>query len=113
MTTTEVDAYIDARDEPARSLLTAIRRLVLAALPDGEEGISYGAPVVRVGGQAIAGFSAAKRHVSYLPHSGTVLGALDPDLLAGFETTKGALKLPFGTEPPTTFGAAAPSQLRG
>lgn len=100
MSAAEVDAYIEAQDEPAASTLRAVRAILLDAVPDGEEGMSYGAPVVRLGGQAVAGFSAAKHHVSYLPHSGTVLGSLTEEQLGGLTATKGALKIPLGSPPP-------------
>ncbi|MEZ5256764.1 MAG: DUF1801 domain-containing protein [Ilumatobacteraceae bacterium] len=54
----------------------------------------------RLDGQRVAGFSAAKHHVSYLPHSGVVLGRIDPDELAGFSASKGALKIPIGAALP-------------
>ena len=41
----------------------------------------------------IAGFAAFKNHLSYLPHSGSVLAAL-PDDVAGYVTSKGALQFP-------------------
>ena len=41
----------------------------------------------------IAGFAAFKNHLSYLPHSGSVLPELH-DEVAGYETTKGALHFP-------------------
>ena len=39
----------------------------------------------------MAGFAAHKNHVSYLPHSGSVLAELG-DAVAGYEASKGALK---------------------
>jgi len=47
----------------------------------------------------IAGFAAFKDHLSYLPHSGSVLADLH-DELAGYETTKGALHFPVETPLP-------------
>ena len=38
-------------------------------------------------------------HLSYLPHSGTVLSGLEPDQIEGLEATKGALKFPVETPP--------------
>ena len=45
------------------------------------------------GARPFAGFAAFKNHQSYLPHSGSVLAALHPDL-AGYEHTKGSLHFP-------------------
>ena len=71
----EVDAYLAELDEPKRSTLEAVRRSIRAAVPEAEEGISYGMPAFRVDGKVVAGFAAFKNHLAYLPHSGSVLAA--------------------------------------
>jgi uncharacterized protein YdhG (YjbR/CyaY superfamily) len=48
-------------------------------------------PAFRVQGKLVAGFAAAKAHLSYLPHSGSVLAELG-DEVGAYETSKGALK---------------------
>ncbi len=98
MTAAEIDAYLAGLDEPKRGTLAQLRSDLLAVLPDAEQGISYGVPAFRVGGKLVAGFAAAAKHVSYLPHSGTVLGALDPAVLEGYSWSKGALS--FGIDVP-------------
>jgi uncharacterized protein YdhG (YjbR/CyaY superfamily) len=50
-------------------------------------------PAFRVQGKVIAGFAAFKNHLSYLPHSGSVLPELH-DEVAEYETTKGSLHFP-------------------
>jgi uncharacterized protein YdhG (YjbR/CyaY superfamily) len=44
-----------------------------------------------VQGKTVAGFAAFKNHLSYLPHSASVLAALNDDT-APYEISKGALK---------------------
>lgn len=103
MSAAEIDAYLAGLDEPHRSTLAALRDLLVEVLPDAEQGMSYAAPAFRVAGRPVAGFSAAARHVSYLPHSGTVLTALaerDPGTLAGVAWSKGAVRLPPDAPPP-------------
>ena len=56
-----------------------------------DQGLSYGVPVFKVAGKNIAGFSAAKAHLSYLPHSGHVTSAIAGSL-TDYETSKGAVK---------------------
>jgi len=90
MSADEVDAYLSEVDEPKRSTLEAVRRSIRAAVPEAEEGISYGMPAFRVGGKVVAGFAAFKNHLAYLPHSGSVLAELT-DELAGYECTSGSL----------------------
>lgn len=91
MSSSEVDGYLAGVDEPHRAALAQLRGQLAALLPDAEEGLSYAAPCFRLGGKLVAGFSAAAKHVSYLPHSGTVLTSLEPALLDGYRWSKGAL----------------------
>jgi len=86
----EIDDYLAALDEPKRATLEALRRSILDVAPQAEQCISYGMPAFKLHGTTIAGFAAFKHHLSYLPHSGSVLPALAPDL-AGYEMTKGSL----------------------
>ena len=93
MTAGDVDAYLAGIGEPKRSTLEALRRSILAVVPDAEECISYGMPAFRVDGKIVAGFAAFKHHLAYLPHSGEVLPSLG-DRLHGYECTTGSLHFP-------------------
>jgi uncharacterized protein YdhG (YjbR/CyaY superfamily) len=88
-----IDEYLVALDQPKRSTLQTLRQTILAIIPDAEECISYGMPAFRLDGKVIAGFAAFKNHLSYLPHSGSVLGELSDDL-AGYKSTDGSLHFP-------------------
>jgi uncharacterized protein YdhG (YjbR/CyaY superfamily) len=90
MSSREIDRYLAALDEPKRSTLEALRRSILDVVPDAEQCISYGVPAFKVRGKTVAGFAAFKHHLSYLPHSGSVLPALGDDVRQ-FEQTKGSL----------------------
>lgn len=91
MSTEEIDAYLAELDEPKRGTLEALRTTILEVVPDAEQCISYGMPAFKVGGKAVAGFAAFKQHLSYFPHSGTVLSEL-PEETAGYAGTKGTLR---------------------
>jgi uncharacterized protein YdhG (YjbR/CyaY superfamily) len=93
MSRADIDRYLSDVDEPKRSTLEQLRQNILAVLPDAEECISYSMPAFKVEGKTIAGFAAFKKHLSYLPHSGSTLAALESDL-AGYEQTKGSLHFP-------------------
>ncbi len=93
MSTDEVDRYLAGVEEPKRSTLQRLRESIRRVIPDAEEGISYGMPAFRVNGKVVAGFAAFRDHLSYLPHSGSVLGQLSDDL-AGYSMTKGSLHFP-------------------
>jgi len=86
----DVDAYLAGLDEDQRGTLEELRRSILEVVPDADQCISYGMPAFKVHGKLVAGFAAFKSHLSYLPHSGSVLAQLGDDL-AGYQTTKGSL----------------------
>jgi uncharacterized protein YdhG (YjbR/CyaY superfamily) len=90
MSAREIDRYLAGLDEPKRTTLEALRRSILEVVPDAEQGISYGVPAFKLQGKTVAGFAAFKSHLSYLPHSGSVLPALG-DEVAQYDQTKGSL----------------------
>jgi uncharacterized protein YdhG (YjbR/CyaY superfamily) len=89
----QIDDYLRDVGEPKRRTLEALRGTILEVIPDAEQGISYGVPAFRMHGKTIAGFAAFKDHLSYLPHSGSVLGQLAGDL-SGYTMTKSSLHFP-------------------
>jgi uncharacterized protein YdhG (YjbR/CyaY superfamily) len=93
MSAAEIDAYLDALDEPKRSTLGQLRIDILRVVPDAEQCISYAVPGFKVAGKTIAGFAAFKNHLSYLPHSGSVFPELAKEL-AGYQKSSGALRFP-------------------
>ena len=86
----EIDDYLSTLDEPKRSTLGCLRDTIVALAPNAEQGISYGVPAFRLDGKTIAGFAAFKHHLSYLPHSGHVIGRLERET-ERYTKTKGAL----------------------
>jgi len=99
MSRAEVDRYLAGVDEPKRSTLEALRRMIGDVVPEAEEGISYGVPAFRLDGKVVAGFAAFKNHLSYLPHSGSVFPELG-DEVAGYKTSSGALQFPIDSPLP-------------
>jgi uncharacterized protein YdhG (YjbR/CyaY superfamily) len=99
MSAAEIDDYLASLDEPKRTTLEALRRSILEVVPHAEQGLAYGLPAFKVGGKTVAGFAAHKKHLSYLPHSGSVLAGL-ADAVAGYETSKGALRFDVATPLP-------------
>jgi uncharacterized protein YdhG (YjbR/CyaY superfamily) len=92
MSADEIDEYLAQLDEPRRSTLEHLRRTIVGVIPEAEQGLSYGVPVFRIAGKPVAGFSAAKNWLSYLPHSGEILATMSDDDLGGRSASKGALK---------------------
>ncbi|MEY3663796.1 MAG: hypothetical protein RI919_1312 [Actinomycetota bacterium] len=86
MAAKEIDDYLATVPEPKRATLEALRRSILAVIPDAEQCISYGMPAFRVDGKVLAGFAAFKNHLAYLPHSGRVFKEI-PELDSYTKTT--------------------------
>ena len=97
----EVDDYLAALDEPKRSTLEALRKAILEVVPDADQCISYGHPAFKLDGKAVAGFAAFKNHLSYLPHSGSVVSQI-PET-AKYEQTKGSLHFAIDKPLPKTL----------
>ncbi len=93
MSAEQVDNYLRDLEEPKRTTLQELRRMILEIVPEAEEVISYRVPAFRLHGKVIAGFAAFKNHLSYLPFSGSVLGELG-DQLDGYTMTKSSLHFP-------------------
>jgi uncharacterized protein YdhG (YjbR/CyaY superfamily) len=93
MPTNEIDGYLRALDQPKRATLEEMRRRILDIVPKAEQCLSYKVPAFKVQGKTIAGLAAFKNHLSYLPHSGSVLAQMQ-DELAGYEQTKSAVHFP-------------------
>lgn len=102
MASTEIDAYLARLAQPERDTLSKLRADIAALLPEAEECISYGMPAFKVQGRVVAGFAAFKHHLSYLPHSGSVLPILADDL-ADYTMTKCSLHFPLDQPLPRTL----------
>ena len=93
VTANPIDEYLASLDEPKRATLTSLRDTIMAIVPNAEQGISYGMPAFKLRGKTIAGFAAFKNHLSYLPHSGSVIPQLAEET-AAYTSTKGSLHFP-------------------
>jgi len=99
MSSQEIEDYLDTLDERKRATLTELRDTIAAIVPDAEQCISYGMPAFKLRGKTIAGFAAFKHHLSYLPHSGSVISQLAKET-EGYTKTKGSLHFPVDTPLP-------------
>ncbi|HEX3823308.1 MAG TPA: DUF1801 domain-containing protein [Mycobacteriales bacterium] len=96
----DVDGYISGLGLPQRATLQQMRSRILGLVPQAEQVISYQVPGFRIERTMIAGLAAFTRHLSYLPHSGSVLPAMS-EQLAGYTYTKSALHFPLDEPLPT------------
>jgi uncharacterized protein YdhG (YjbR/CyaY superfamily) len=91
--TEDVDRYFADLEDPKRATLEEMRRRILEVIPDAEQGLSYAVPAFKVNGKVVAGLAAFTSHLSYLPHSGSVLAAM-ADKTSAYTQTKSALHFP-------------------
>ena len=102
MSANEIDDYLDALEEPKRATLSQLRDTIMAIVPDAEQCISYGMPAFKVRGKTIAGFAAFKNHLSYLPHSGSVIPKVAKET-EGYTFTTGSLHFAIDKPLPKTL----------
>jgi uncharacterized protein YdhG (YjbR/CyaY superfamily) len=89
----DVEEYLAAVPEPARSTLNKIRAIIRsAAPPEATEAISYRIPTFQFKGPLV-GFAAFPKHCSFFVMSSTVLAPFQKEL-SGFETSKGTIRFP-------------------
>jgi uncharacterized protein YdhG (YjbR/CyaY superfamily) len=89
----DVDKYLAAVLEPARSTLTTIRATIRSTVPpEATEGISYGIPTFKYNG-ALVWFAAFSKHCSFFPGSLAVIAAFK-DELKDCQTSKGTIRFP-------------------
>jgi uncharacterized protein YdhG (YjbR/CyaY superfamily) len=84
--------YIAAAPNEIQAKLNQMRAAIKEVAPDATEFISYGMPVVKYE-KPFIGFAAMKNHIGLYPMSGSFVAAHE-NLLAGYNTSKGAIQLP-------------------
>ncbi len=89
----DIDEYIAAQPDEVRGLLQKIRRTIRDAAPEAEERISWQMPTFWQGENLIH-FAAFKNHIGLYP--GGEATSEFAQRLAGYKTSKGAIRLPFG-----------------
>lgn len=89
---TFIDDYLSGLvDDDKRQTLEKLRKVLHEALPEAQEGTSYGMPAFLVNGKAVAAFLASKDHCSFFPMSGRIVAAMEQDL-TGYNTSKGTIR---------------------
>ncbi len=98
----DVDKYLTAVPEPARSTLNTIRATIRSTLPrEATEGISYGIPMFQYK-RLQMWFAAFSKHCSFFPGSLAVIAAFKNEL-KGCETSKGTIRFPVDKPLPATL----------
>ena len=86
-----IDEYIAAQPAQVQPILQAVRATIRATAPEATEKMSWQMPTFWQG-ENIIHFAAFKNHLSIFP--GGEASGVFADRLAGYETTKGAIRFP-------------------
>jgi uncharacterized protein len=98
----DVDSYIAQSVREAHPILREIRVIIKSAVPEVEEGISWGVPFYKYHGP-LAGFATYKDHVSF-GFAGSVLDEKDREMLKKKGCTSGirTIQIKFDQPVPAT-----------
>ena len=94
-----MDDYLAGLPPGDKVALERVRAIVLGAVPEAEEGKSYGMPAFIYAGRPLLGFRAAKKHLSIFPFSPAAIDAVR-DRLGDFELSKGTVRFTADTPVP-------------
>ncbi len=86
----DIDIYLSKQSKEIQLALDRVRQTVMAVVPDAEQTINYGMPMIRYQGKMLVGFDTFKNHCSLFPCSGSVVSFFE-EALKNFETTKGSI----------------------
>ena len=95
-----IDEYIAAQEESVRPRLKQLRSVIREAIPDAEEKISWSMPTFWKGKNLIH-FASFRKHVGLYPGDEAI--AAFADKLAGFEVSKGTIRLPHDRDLPVAL----------
>lgn len=95
-----VDEYLAALPEDARTTLEKVRKAIKAAAPKATEGISYQMPMYKQNGMVI-GFAAFKNHCSIFPGPGAI--EKHKGELKNYVTSRGTVRFPIGKPLPAAL----------
>ena len=90
---TSVDDYLASLDRPKQQTLRSVLDGIQRDFPSSQSKLAWNVPQVQIGGKYVFGVSAAKGHLSLAPWSEAVMADFSTRL-AGYETTKGLIRVP-------------------
>jgi uncharacterized protein YdhG (YjbR/CyaY superfamily) len=90
---TNVEDYLASLDSPKQQTLRSVLDGIQRDFPSAQPKIAWNVPQVQIEGKYVFGVSAAKAHLSLAPWSEAVMADFSTRL-AGYETTKGLIRVP-------------------
>ena len=88
-----VREYVASKPKESRASLEAVRRAILKALPNAQEGLAYQMPAYTLNGVGVLYFAGWKSHYSLYPASDALVEAFAKEL-SPYERSKGTLRFP-------------------
>ena len=88
-----VEDYLNSLESPKQETLRAVLDSILKKFPEAEFKLAWNVPQVQIQGKYVFGVNAFKNHLALAPWSEAVLAEFAPRL-AGYETTKGLIRIP-------------------
>lgn len=85
-----IDDYLKNISQSEKEALNKVRSIVLKMVPDAEETIGYGMPVMKYNNKYLIGFAAFKDHMSLFPGSGPTEALKDK--LTSYKLSKGTIQ---------------------
>ena len=88
-----VEDYLNSLESPKQETLRAVIWAIETHFAEAEFKLAWNVPQVQIQGKYVFGMSAAKNHLSLAPWSEAVMAEFAARL-AGYETTKGLIRIP-------------------
>ncbi|MCA9616086.1 MAG: DUF1801 domain-containing protein [Myxococcales bacterium] len=96
-----LDTYIAEHPPEVAAKLREVREIVRRVAPHAAEKIGYGIPTFTVDGKNVFHFAAFRHHLGLYPGPEAI--AAHTAALAAYETSKGAIRVPFDRPVPTAL----------
>lgn len=84
-------AYLSRLPDDQRQVLEHLRNVVIEAVPEAQEAISYGLPAFRLRGKPLLALGATSKHCALYPMAPEIIERF-ADELTDFSTSKGTIR---------------------
>lgn len=89
----EIDDYIARQSKDVQPVLRRVRSILLRAIPEAEEVISYKIPAIKVRGRIALFYAGWTEHYAIYPASHSVFREFSADIVK-YESGKGTIRFP-------------------
>jgi uncharacterized protein YdhG (YjbR/CyaY superfamily) len=98
----KIRAYIAALPPGARTHFRKFRAAIRAAVPGGNDVVSYGIPAIQYSGRMLLWYAAFKAHCSLFP-MGAAIRRTYAAAIRGYRTSAGTIRFPWDDQPSATL----------